>query len=194
VKRLAIISPFVGALVLASVAAAAVNPKPFVLRLVDMPSGFAATTSHYVSAQQAAKDGPTSIAQFREWGYLTGYEATYTQNGGLADLLAGAGQILSSVSVYKSAGGAASSWTESDATCLRHKPQCTRLALNERIGDQAGLYKVAVTSKKTKVISYVVVWRRGALKGSIIAAGVGVGPSVQATVALAVKQDKRMVG
>jgi hypothetical protein len=180
-------------LALHAVASAAIlDPKPLTLRLADLPSGFAMKTAHYVSLAAAAKSGPVGAATYRKWGYVNGYEADYTQQGELGELLTGAGEVDSYASVYASDQGAIASWRAANASCRHLKQACTRLALAGKIGDRARLLKLTRKSGGATVTAYSVVWQRGQLRATIFAAGVGVGPSATSVVALARKQDRRM--
>jgi hypothetical protein len=85
------------------------------LTLADMPTGFSqkpAPATGPKSAAAVAKGTSTSAGTYRAHGYLTGYEADYTRNIALTDMAAGATEVVSTVSIYKSAGGAKWSLSE----------------------------------------------------------------------------------
>jgi hypothetical protein len=178
------------AVVASSAAGATTDPKQLVLRLGDMPTGFGAKSRKYVPITAGVGGGAT-LADYKRWGYLNGYEADFTQQGSVSDLLSGAGEIASSASVYKTATGARASLANSSAACTA-KNHCERLQLAEKIGDKATLFKSTSKSSGTTTVVYAVLWVRGSLKASVFAAGVGVGPSVSAVVKLAQTQDRRM--
>lgn len=177
------------------VAAAATSPHNMTLHLTDLPAGFALKTAHTVTIRQAARNDSDNITlnQYRAWGYQTGYEADYTQQGGLADITTGAAEIDSTASIYRNQHGARASWTATNANCSRH-PACSHLSLGRRIGDHAGLYKVVQKTGGTTITAYFVVWTRGHIKAAVLAAGVAGGPSVASVVTLAAKQDRRIAG
>jgi len=190
----AALAALVGGL-LAATASGRPNPRTLTLRLADMPSGFSVKTAHYVGAVAAAGSGSATEAQYRAWGYMAGYEADFAQRGSLSDLLKGAVEIDSSVSVYETAHGAAESWADSKVYCAEHTSVCLRLSLGKKIGSQAGLYKLTPPSSGgVKTVVYSVVWHRGPLRAAVLATGAaaGVGPSLSEVIALAVKQDRRM--
>jgi hypothetical protein len=178
------------ALLAASASSANRDPKNMVLRLQDMPTGLAVTTSLYTSVAAAAKSGSVSVAQYKAWGYLTAYESDFEKKGSIGDMLTSASQITSSVTVYRTSAGAAKSLASSVATC--NKAPFKELSVGATIGDKAHLCSATRKSGGVTVQIYAVLWRRGDLKAAVLTAGVVGGTSPTQAVKLAQVQDKRM--
>ncbi len=181
----------VGLAVTIATGALGADPSRLTLRLGDLPAGFALQSANVVSLAAAAKEGPQTVADYRRWGYVTGYEADFLPDQTGASVR-GAVLIVSSVSVYKTRRGAAASWTSSVQACLRKRPTCIRLSLSPKIGDGAVLLKARTRSRGVTLSTLAVVWHRGSMKAGVLAAGVGDGPSAATVVALAAKQDGHM--
>jgi hypothetical protein len=169
------------------------DPRQMVLRLQDMPTGFGtASASGYKTIAAVAKGSSTaSLAQYKAWGYATGYEADFSADGAsIGDILSGASDIDSSASVYSSSSGAEKSLNASVAAC--NKAPFKELSVGAKIGDEAHLCAVTKKSGDVTVEVYVVLWRHGRFKGSVEIAGVAAGTSATQAVKLAAIQDKRM--
>jgi hypothetical protein len=178
------------AFALAGSAMAASNPKTLVLKLQDMPTGFKLGKSYAVPIAKAARGDHLPVKELKHWGYLRGFEADFTRNVSLSDLVKGAIDIDSSVSAYKSSAGARASFAFSSKSC--GKPPTTKLSVGAKIGDDAVLCAFVRKSKGYKVETYALVWQRGALKAAVIIAGLKGGTSPDQAVHLAKIQDRRM--
>src|SRR5262245_38686170 len=57
------------------------DTKAMVLALSDLPAGFSQTDGYYATdARAAAESSSVSVADYRRWGRLTGYDATFTRD------------------------------------------------------------------------------------------------------------------
>jgi hypothetical protein len=174
-----------------AVAGGSLDPKQMVLRLQDMPTGSASSSgTGYKDAAAAANGGHVSVAQFKKWGYVIGYEADFSTSGSVSDLLTSASQFTSSVSVYRSSFGAAESLADSVAEC--HKATFKELSVGAKIGDEAHLCSATQKNGNVTAQIYAVLWRHGRLRGSVLTGGVVGGTSPTQAVKLAQTQDKRM--
>lgn len=172
-------------------AASALDPKQMVLRLQDLPTGFqTATGTGYKSIQDAAKNSTVSVAQYEAWGYLRGFEADFSLNGSLGDLMSGAAGIVSSASVYRNPAGAEQSLSSSVKQCSRSSSR--ELSLSRKIGDEAHLCVAEHTSGGVTAQAYAVLWRRGRVKAAILVGGLVGTTSPTEAVRLAQRQNARM--
>lgn len=176
--------------VAASGAAPAPDPRSLALRLPDLPAGFKVKSASVKSAAAAVKEGGVSLAELKSWGYVTGYFAVFDRDVGLSDALTGAIAIESTASVYRTKPGVKKSLASSAAACS--KPPARELPVGARIGDEAHLCSVVKKSGGYTFQSYVVLWRRGDLKASVLITGIKGGVSPDQAVSLARVQDKRM--
>lgn len=169
-----------------------IDPKTMVLQLQDLPTGFqTAPGSGYKSLTAAAKESSNvSAAQYKVWGYVTGFDGDFSKNGSVADLMSGAGEILSSVSVYRTSAGSANSLASTVKACSR--PPFHELSLGVRIGDEAHLCTAVQTSGGVKAQVYAIAWRRGRIRASILVSGLEGSTSPNEAVALAKRQDSRI--
>jgi hypothetical protein len=77
------------------------DPKAMVLRLSDMPVGFSLDKGSHISNLEAARESQVSLAQYRRWGRVSGYQAEYSR-GALVGLI----DVTSAASTYKTPTGA----------------------------------------------------------------------------------------
>jgi hypothetical protein len=80
------------------------TPNPasrMVLTLRDLPRGFRATKrrSYPTAASVAAGSRTTTTADYKKWGYVTGYEADFSREVSLSDVAKGAIRIGSTASI-----------------------------------------------------------------------------------------------
>jgi hypothetical protein len=76
--------------------------RAMVLQLGDLPAGFGVDERRQVDNATAAREAEyEDLADFKRWGRLSGYEATFTREG-LTDLL----QVVSAASMYRTVRGA----------------------------------------------------------------------------------------
>jgi hypothetical protein len=165
-----------------------------VLTVQDMPTGFKVTKRRYypTAASAAAGSKTTTAADYKAWGYVTGYEVDFSREVSLSELATGAIEVNSTASIYRSTAGAHASMAKSKRICQR--PPFHLGAVGRRLGDEAHLCSYAARSQGQEAQVYVVVWRRGRFKGIIIAAGLKGGTSATQAVSLARIQNGRMHG
>lgn len=164
-----------------------------VLALADMPSGYKMTNeSGWRSNARAAKESKnTTLAQFQNWGRIIGYEADFSRDVSIVSAMTGAVDVESVANVYKTSGGAHSSFADNVKHC-NTKP-FSPLSLSERIGDEAVLCVAVVKSKgNPDAKAFGLIWRHGSVLAGIIAVGLDGGIAPEEAVALAVKQDKHI--
>ena len=191
--RLILASALLFVLLAGTASASNPDPKQMVLTLQDMPTGFSVSSgTGYKDIAAVAKTSSTAtLAQYKAWGYQTGYEADFTGSPSLSDLMSGAADITSSVSVYKSSSGAEKSLTSSLGQC--HKAPYKELSMGgAKLGDEGHLCSATKKSGEVTAQVYAVLWRHGRLKGSVLTAGVVGATSPTQAVTLAEVQDKRM--
>jgi len=176
--------------VAASGASPVPDPRSLGLRLQDLPAGFKVKSASVKSAAAAVNEGGVSLAELRSWGYVTGYFAVFGRDVGLSDALNGAIAIESTASVYRTKRGAEKSLASSAAAC--NKPPAQELSVGAKIGDEVHLCSVVKRSGGYTFQSYVVLWRRGDLKASVLVTGIEGGVSPDQALSLARVQDKRM--
>jgi hypothetical protein len=184
----------VGLMVVGTAAASstAANPRLMVLRLTDLPAGFAANGGHYSGNVRAAKDsnGAASVAAFLRWGRITGYDNSFTRTA-----LLGLIQVESSASTYKSVRGAADSLHASYRQALKpiNGVRYTRLSTGGPIGHESRMYTGRTKSGGTSLVVYLIAWRYFTVKAATIGAGVAGTVTPETIVALARKQQRHIV-
>jgi hypothetical protein len=163
-----------------------------VLTLRNLPRGFRATKrrSYPTAASVAAGSRTTTAADYKKWGYVTGYEADFSREVGLSDVAKGAIRIGSTASIYQSTAGAHASMLRAKAIC--HRSPFHFLSIGRRVGNEALLCSHPETLRGKPARAYVVVWRRGRFRGAIIATGLEGGASARQAVSLARVQNSRL--
>ena len=164
-----------------------------VLTLRDMPTGFKATKHRYYSTPEAVASTSKvfTAADYRSWGYVTGYEADFSRDDpSLTGLATGPNQIGSTTYVYRTSAGAHKSMVKSKTLC----PPGQRLSVGARLGDEALLCSYTQTKSGFTAQGYVVVWRRGRLKANLLFFGLKGATSARQAVSLAKVQLARMHG
>lgn len=170
--------------------ATAPNPKLMVLAPSDLPTGFATKpSSGYVSMAKAAKDDKLSIAIFQKYGYISGYEADYDRDVSLGDVVRGAIEIGSTVSIYQSAAGPKAGLALTASACKKHGIQ---ESVGTQIGDESELCSIRQNENGTEVRVYAISWRHGAVRGTVLIAGLDGGVSATQAVQLAKRQERRI--
>ena len=130
------------------------------------------------------------MTKLTRWGRITGFQATFTREPTLRGLLAGALEVQSLASIYRTRHGAAASFVETRRACL--KPPFKQLSVGRRLGHEAAYCVATRKSGNTKVTVYVLAWRRNNVTAGVLLAGLaGVVDSTEA-VRLARKQDARI--
>ncbi len=155
------------ALTFVSVADAA-DTKSLVLRLSDLPAGFSLDKGRYIGNAQAVKDleQGVSLADYKRWGRINGYEATFSRET-VVDLL----QVVSGASSYRTIEGNRDSLHYSFAKMAKQRG-FKRVSVGRTIGQESRAYSTSVTSDGVKYRVVGVLWRYRTVKGSVIGAGV----------------------
>jgi hypothetical protein len=173
----------------AAASGAGTDPKSDVLRLADLPGGFARGSSHYVTKKAAAKGvAPKTFARF---GYVTGYSVDYTRSGSTLGMV----KAASDATVYATPAGAhaALQYVEANVKAANGSA-ARRLSVGARLGNEARLYKVTQKSKSLSVDVFVVFWRSGRILSTVTAAGVSKTVDPAQVVGLAQRQQKHVDG
>jgi hypothetical protein len=180
----------VAACVLAAVASATTtDPKSDVLRLTDLPGGFARSHAHYVT-KKAAAEGVTPKT-FVTFGYVNGYSVEYARSGNVLGMI----KADSNATVYTKPAGAHAALRYVEAAVMKANGSAAhRLAVGARLGDEARMYEVTQKSTKLSIDVFVVFWRSGRTLSEVTAAGVSKTVDPQQVVSLALKQQKHVAG
>jgi hypothetical protein len=164
----------------------ALNPAALVLRLGDLPQGFAVSRTG-----TGPVEGPTALAtELRLWGRLGGYRVRFSRPVSLATMQEGPFEIRSEAVVYRSGRGAAAALSYT----VRHlvPRQFVPLPMGFRLGQQARQWVVSTSAYGAESLGYVVIWREGRVDASISLTGrLGV-VSVGDLAPFAKKQDTRI--
>ena len=175
-------------LTLAAVATAGnVNPKRLVLQHRDLPSGFRVDGATYVPAAVAAKANDLSVARYRAWGYVRGYEVDFKQT---RKVRTGVVEIASQASVYRTMRGAQASLTDSAKRCAAGSHRLRELPLPRRIAHAAHL--CTITGRQLPYRIFMVLWRRGKVRGAVLVVGNKHGVAARDAIKLALRQDAQM--
>jgi hypothetical protein len=169
---------------------AAADPKGIVLRQGDLPTGFAkAASPGYEPLAKAAKADKISTATLKAYGYLNGYEADFSRDVSLNDMTSGAVDIDSSASIYRNGAGAKASLARTATACRKHG---TTLSVGAKIGDASALCSIKTKTGTFTTRVYALSWRRGAVRSTVLIAGIDGGVSASEAVRLARIQDRRI--
>jgi hypothetical protein len=174
----------------AGAAGAGTDPKSYVLELRDLPTGFDLISGRSVDNETAARESRSTLAQFRAWGRLGGYDRTFERKVDISRPIKGAALIESAASVYRTAEGAHASLAETRTGCA--KPPSKRLPVVARIGHERILCAVVHSAGGHTYQTYAVLWRRGNVKATALATGIRGGISKSEAIALARTQDARI--
>jgi hypothetical protein len=165
------------------------DPKRLVLQMRDVPSGFRLNEAEYVSAAAVAKASDLTVARYRAWGYVNGYEVGFKRKGGSVE---GAAEIVSQVSVYRTMPGAQASLTDSAKRCAAEANGLRELPLSRRIAHAAHLCTITNRKEGFPYQVFMVLWRRGRLRAAVLVVGTKGSVLPSQAVRLALRQDKRM--
>ncbi|MGZ8688375.1 MAG: hypothetical protein ACXWZP_08095 [Gaiellaceae bacterium] len=182
-------------LLVAASSAAVPDTKRMVLRLSDLPARFALEQGHYADNARAAKESSTqTLADFTRWGRVIGYEADFSRDGTTGILFLSTG-----ASTYTTVKGAGASLRDSFAVAV--KPQrlngqrvvFARVAMTGApLGQEARTYTTNVLSQGVHVTFFVVLWRHGAVKATLLVGGPRGTLKAAEAVRLARKQQARI--
>jgi len=186
VRKIALGAALAASLVTASAGTAAPDPQRLVLGRSDVPARFGLVTGLYRSANDAAYQGASTLAQYQSWGFVRGYEVLYRA---VADQA-----IISAADVYRSAGGAAKSFAADTRAC-RTGPSRQEELGSFTVGDEAVLCISRATAPGQRA-EYVLLWRRGAMIAAVDLAAtpsaLPTAPAIALAKSLARAQDRRM--
>jgi hypothetical protein len=174
-------------------AASARSPalKQMVIQRHHLPVSYRLAAAGYVSLAAAASADRLPASTLRTWGYVSGYHADFEKAGGSSNsLLSGVVEIDSSVTSYRSAGGATASFSSSVAKC--NAAPAKQLSTEAKIGDETILCSLTEKKSGLTLQTYALIWRDGKLKGMIQIVGLSATTSSTLAVSLAKAQDKRM--
>lgn len=172
--------------------ARSIAPQQLVLRLTDLPAGFALDRKQTGPRSNAAvaRDTSSTLSQLKRWGRIGGYQATFTREPTLRGLLAGSLEVQSLASVYRTARGAAASFVQSRTVCK--KSPFTRLSIGARLGHGAVYCSMQQRRSGQKITVYLLAWRRGSVTAAILLGGLAGVVDPTEAVTLAHKQDARI--
>ena len=176
----------------ATAAAGGTDPKPFVLRPADLPSGFHRDAPHYVSKKAAAVGvAPKTFASF---GYVNGYSVVYNKTGKGTTML-GILRADSNATVYTKASGAHKAMQFVEANVEHTKKFPThRLDVGIPLGNEARFYKVTEKGPKLSADVIIVLWRSGRVLSTVSASGLAGAVNPAQVVSLAQKQQRHVNG
>ena len=158
---------------LAVAAIAGLDPRQLVLRLGDLPPGFATTPvgTGFVDNAQAAAGGPADLpARFRRWGRIGGYQVRFSRPLNARTLQRGPLFIASEASVYRTARGAARAFSYT-AHFLIAKSFIS-LPVDFALGaEQAREYVVETSVLGLQGLHYLLIWRKQRVVASLSLTG-----------------------
>jgi hypothetical protein len=149
-------------------AAAAPNPSRMVLRVSDLPSGFAAVrdkTGPHTNAAVIREKGRAFAARIRRWGRITGFRAFYRQRDVGGGSLPGVLGFAADVSLYRTARGAHASLADQGFAC-REGETIVPLAGHKPFGSDTLICTASESTGGTPVRVFRVQWRHGRATGS----------------------------
>ena len=156
----------------ASALAAGLDPSRLVLKLSDVPKGFAVdakNTAVFSNAQVAtAENKPDDLAKFNNWGRLTGYQAQFTRNPGPGKY-GSIAVVISRVSVYKAISGTVASFADTASNCAGSG--LPKVPSPGRLGYATVACSGTVTSQGSKLRLYALYWRHGRVTASVLLGG-----------------------
>jgi hypothetical protein len=147
------------------------SPAAMVLAPADLPAGFALdrTATGPRPNARAANEFDVPLAAFRQWGRVTGYEASFTRPARLVRRTRGALLVTSGVSVYGDAAGAHAAYAFNVKRCRR--APFARRARAVDVGQEALLCRATVDRGGEAAVLYTLVWRRGRVFAALTAVG-----------------------
>jgi hypothetical protein len=186
----------VGAVALFATAAAhaaAPDPKPMVLRPSDLrgslAADFAVKDAAYESNAQASQKGPgPTLAQFKRWGRVNGYQAVFEPKSSATDE-----RLVSGVDVFRGTRGAKSAMQYLLAFIDKNaEPRLRLTATGGPIGDEAHAMVVSVQVGRDKRELMAVFWRYRQAFGHLAMSGADQSVDLSDVLRLARKQQARM--
>ena len=164
------------------------DTKAMVLQLGDLPSGFGRDEGVYVTNAELAKLSDVN-KDYRKLGRLAGYRAIYRRPG-----ITGVLGLDVFASIYRSSAGAHDSYTQTLAGAVQDgDPTFRWVALTPKLGSETRVYLVTELQSGTRVDYYTIAWRHGRVFAEVTGGGVSGQISLAQVVALAKKQEARIV-
>jgi hypothetical protein len=196
-RSLVVIGAVLGLLAPAGVSfSASPNGSAYVLRLTDLPAGWAVESQGPRSNAQTAKETGDSVRLYRTWGRLTGWDIAFMREGGLGGLLTQMSALESSASLYRTAKGAQAAWLYGEKVRARRSlPAGTtrsRLSLGAPVGHASSAYAFTIKNGAQTSMVVAVVWRRGRVFASVIGAGLEGTVDAARVIGLARAQERRI--
>ena len=143
-------------------AIAGLDPRQLVLRLGDLPPGFAVSPvgTGFVDNAQAAAGGPADLpSRLQRWGRLGGYQVRFSRPLNARTLQQGPLFIASEASVYRTARGAAATFSYTVRFLIAKS--FISLPVDFALGaDQARAYVVETSVLGLQGLRYLLVWRK----------------------------------
>jgi hypothetical protein len=160
-------------LVVASALGAGPDPSHLVLKLADVPHGFAVdakNTGVFSNAKVAAAENkPSDLAKFNKWGRVTGFQAQFVRNP-QAGKYGGIALVISRISVYKAISGTVADFSDKGSTCAGSG--LPKVPAPGRLGYATVACLGTAQPQSTKLRLYSLFWRHGVVTASMILAGV----------------------
>lgn len=187
--RSAVVIAVVSAVLVGSaVAAPGTDPKLLVLRLDDIPAGYAAGTAEYVSNRDAIFPGVTA-QDLARWGRVSGFEANFSRSIRVKDDL-----IRSQASTYKTVTGVRESLRASFAVAANPPDgiKYRRISTGGTIGNESRAYNGTLNLNGTKLTVISILWRYRMIKASVYVGGLLGTVNVAKAISLARTQQRRI--
>ncbi len=158
---------------LALAAIAGLDPRQLVLRLGDLPPGFATSPlgTGFVDNAQAAAGGPADLlTRLQRWGRVGGYRVRFSRRLNARTLQQGPLFIAGEASVYRTARGAAAAFSYSVRFLIAES--FISLPVDFALGaDQARAYVVETSVRGLQGLRYLLVWRKQRVVASLSLTG-----------------------
>lgn len=175
------------AAVVAAAATGSPPPTGLVLRLADLPAGFTVQRTHtHASPADAARDGGTTVAQLRRWGFRRSYLVQFAGQPG--HMFTGPVTVISAAAVFRAAAGARAA--NAQARAEDAKIGVEPLRVPAALGREAWGYTYTETRSEGTVRVYAVSWRRGSVQAYVAVNGIVGVVAPQQLFTLAAKQDR----
>lgn len=149
------------------------DPARMVVRLSDLPPGFALTSRRPRPNATVAKETGVGLATLRRWGRVTGLEVTLDRPVDANEPPSGPASVTSTVSTYRSVAGLRHAYAASVRRVVGD-PGPPRVArpIGGRLGDAAHLWESRFTQDGLRVVLYTVLWRSPGVLAQLTVAGI----------------------
>jgi hypothetical protein len=177
--------------------AATPSTKAMVLRLSDLPAGFAVRARVVLTNAKAARERGHPVSRYTRLGRVTGYEITFMRSPTRGSPYDGAAVVLSSASRFATARGAMLGFRDGNADIERSArkdgSKLRRLPVASRIGQETRLYAERATRNGLAEVTFFVAWREGPILSYVLAWGLRGGVEPAQALSLARKQQAHIV-